>query len=75
MKLKRLDNGVSLELRGYEAKLLFDELLDVPGGSRLPKLRQLCRELELWLEFPAGEDSGAYARRVKKRKVPRSAPE
>jgi len=47
MKVTRsIDDRVCVELSGAEARALLEELSDVPGGSRLPKLRQLCSGLD-----------------------------
>lgn len=50
MKVKRTEDGVSIMMSGAEACVLLHELLDVPGGARLPKLRQVCHELGLWFQ-------------------------
>lgn len=46
MKITRTPDSVCIELPFAEAKVLFDELAHVRGGARLPKLRQVCVELE-----------------------------
>jgi hypothetical protein len=46
MKIRRTIDTVCIELPFAEARVLFDELSHVRGGARLPKLRQVCRELE-----------------------------
>jgi len=67
MRIRRTENnGVRLEMSGAEAKALLDELLDVPGGSRMPKISQACRMLGLWRKF--GEDPGEDPRNVARRK-------
>lgn len=67
MILRRTDNNaIRLEMSGAEAKALLNELLDVPGGSRLPKIRQACHLLGLWHRF--GEDPGEDPRNVVRRK-------
>jgi len=47
MRVKRSDDGYRIEFATGEAKAFFDELVDVPGGARRPKIRQVCHELEL----------------------------
>jgi len=37
---------ILLKMSGAEARALLNELYDVPGGSRLPKIKQLYRELD-----------------------------
>ena len=54
-KTKKLDS-ICIDLSPAEAVVLFNELLDVPGGTRLPKIRQLCEELENVFRFE-GEKS------------------
>jgi hypothetical protein len=46
MRISRTIDTVCIELPFAEARVLFDELSHVRGGARLPKLRQVCRELE-----------------------------
>lgn len=46
MKTHRTIDTISLELTLAEARVLLDELSDVRGGARLPKVRQVCAELE-----------------------------
>jgi hypothetical protein len=47
MKVTRSDNDrICIDFSGAEARAFLDELSDVPGGSRLPKLRQVCSGLE-----------------------------
>lgn len=59
MKITRTEGGVTIAMSGAEARVLLDKLLDVPGGARLPKLRQVCRELGLWSnETPARKEPG-----------------
>lgn len=48
MRVKRTEDGVAIVMSGAEGRVLLEELLDVPGGARLPKLRQVCRGLGLW---------------------------
>ncbi len=38
--------SVSIELSSSEALVLLEELANVRGGARLPKLRQVCQKLE-----------------------------
>jgi len=35
-------DAICIELSGAEARVLLDELSDVRGGARLPKLKQVC---------------------------------
>ncbi len=51
MKIRRTADTLNIELPFAEARVLFDELSDVRGGARLPKLKQVCRELETALEL------------------------
>jgi hypothetical protein len=37
--------AIHIELSPPEARAFFEELLDVPGGARLPKLKQVCQGL------------------------------
>ena len=52
VKARRLANTLSLELSYQEAQVLLDELSDVRGGARLPKLRQVCDEIRMSLALP-----------------------
>ena len=49
MKVRRDIDTVHIELTSIEARFFLEELANVRGGNRLPKLRQICRELELAL--------------------------
>jgi hypothetical protein len=51
MKIRRTVDSVCIELPFAEAKVLLDELAHVRGGARLPKLRQVCHELETTFEL------------------------
>lgn len=44
MKIRRAANSdsICIELSGAEARVLLEELSDVRGGARLPKLKQVC---------------------------------
>ena len=46
MRIHRSLDHIHIDLLPAEAKVLFDELSNVRGGARLPKLRQVCVELE-----------------------------
>lgn len=46
MRIHRSVDHIHIDLLPAEAKVLFDELSNVRGGARLPKLRQVCVELE-----------------------------
>jgi hypothetical protein len=46
MKVLRSPNRITIELSGAEARVLFEELSTIRGGSRMPKIRQVCGELE-----------------------------
>ena len=47
MKVRRdiSTSTIHIELSSPEARVFFEELLDVPGGARLPKLKQVCQGL------------------------------
>jgi hypothetical protein len=66
MRVKRSpDFTLRIELSFVEARVLLDELLDVRGGARLPKVRQVCRELRLalgGLDHNAGRTEELIAR-------------
>lgn len=61
MRVKRTEDDVALVMSGAEAKVLLEELLDVPGGTHLPKIRQACRELGSWRRL---EEEQATERRI-----------
>jgi hypothetical protein len=47
---------VQINLTGPEARVLLEELAHVRGGSRMPKLRQVCAGLEaLFMLTPKGK--------------------
>jgi len=52
VKARRFASTLSLELSYQEAQVLLDELSDVRGGARLPKLRQVCDEIRSSLALP-----------------------
>lgn len=62
---------VRIECSLAEMRVLLNELLDTPGGSRRPKIRQLCNALETHLKLhgsgfeEAGEEAEARLRRKK----------
>jgi hypothetical protein len=45
MKTHRSADHLHIDLTGAEAAVLLDELENVRGGARLPKVRQLCESL------------------------------
>jgi hypothetical protein len=50
------DTRVQINLTGPEARVLLEELAHVRGGSRMPKLRQVCAGLEaLFMLTPKGK--------------------
>lgn len=46
MKIHRSTGFIHVDLTVAEAKTLLDELENVRGGSRLPKVRQVCGGLD-----------------------------
>lgn len=46
MKAHRTLDRIQLDMTIAEARALLEELVDVPGGTKLPKLRQTCRVLD-----------------------------
>jgi hypothetical protein len=64
VKVRRDDKcALHVFLTGGESRALLEELLNVPGGSRMPKLRQLCHELEAALE------PQSFVKNIEKKKV------
>lgn len=62
MKVEIVNESVQITLTGQEAVILIEELSDVPGGSRLPKVKQLHDELRqalVWVAHGAGGYSNA----------------
>lgn len=53
MKIQRFDGRVLIEFKPSEARVFLDELSHLRGGARMPKIRQICAELEL--AFGLGE--------------------
>jgi hypothetical protein len=53
MRIHRTVQTLSIELPLAEALVLLDELSHVRGGARLPKLKQVCHELEMALTLEA----------------------
>lgn len=49
MKISRTTDGFAVVFTQAEARAFHDELEHVPGGSRLPKIRQVCRALDVEL--------------------------
>lgn len=45
MRVRRSEDTIAIELTPAEARVFLNELLDVPGGARRPKIRQVCAEL------------------------------
>lgn len=46
MNIRNVDGVVHIELSPAEARVFHEELSHVRGGARLPKIRQVCVELE-----------------------------
>lgn len=53
MKVIRDGDRICIDLSPAEACVFLDELSDVPGGTRLPKLRQVCAAISTVLARPA----------------------
>jgi len=76
LKVRRTLYAISIELPIAEAVVLFDELSHVRGGARLPKLKQVCRELEVAFTLEAqrknskAREEARLARRTKKQEIP-----
>ena len=51
VKIRRSVNSVCIDLGPAEARVFLEELSDVRGGARRPKIRQLCKELETALSL------------------------
>jgi len=51
MIIRRSNTRVQIDLTPTEAQVLLDELSNVRGGSRLPKLRQVCAQLDTSLKL------------------------
>lgn len=49
MKVRRAASVICIEFTFAEALVFLEELSNVRGGARLPKLRQVCRGLEIGL--------------------------
>lgn len=48
MRVRRSDTGgASLEMNAFEARAFLEEIAHIPGGSKLPKLREVCHVLEV----------------------------
>lgn len=47
-------DGVALEFTLSEAKIFYEELADLPGGSRLPKLKEVCGKLAVMFDLADG---------------------
>lgn len=63
MRTSITDKGISFVLTGPEALILAEELSDVPGGSKLRKVRQLHDELREALVW-AARGAGGYTHEV-----------
>jgi hypothetical protein len=59
LKTRRTVKIIYIEFSPAEARVLLDELSDVRGGARLPKLKQVCRELEMALVIEAQRERNA----------------
>lgn len=46
MKIRQALNSISIDLTPAEASVFLEELSNVRGGARLPKIRQVCAEIE-----------------------------
>jgi hypothetical protein len=46
VKIHRSTGYIHIDLTGPEAAVLLEELENVRGGSKLPKVRQVCEELK-----------------------------
>ena len=70
MKLRRTSDSICIELPFAEALVLLDELSHGRGGARLPKLKQVCHELEtsLALETHRKKESAREEVRLARRK-------
>jgi len=56
VKIQLSDARVQIDLTRAEACVLFEELVHVRGGSRLPKLRQVCAGLAaVFMLMPKGK--------------------
>ena len=53
MKVHSTPGFIYIDLSVAEAKALLEELLDVRGGTRMPKIRQVCQALEARFELTA----------------------
>lgn len=53
MKIHRSPGLIHLDLSGAEAAVLLEELENVRGGSKLPKVRQVCEGLKRSLVLDA----------------------
>jgi hypothetical protein len=53
MRVRYATDIICVELSPAEARVLLDELSDVRGGARLPKLRQVCVGLEALFKLVA----------------------
>lgn len=53
MKIHRSTGYIHLDLTGAEAAAFLEELENVRGGTRLPKLRQVCEGLRQSLALDA----------------------
>lgn len=76
MKIRRTTDSICVELPLAEAAVLLDELSHVRGGARLPKLKQVCTELEGALALEARQKSNRVreviwiAQRTRKEEIP-----
>lgn len=61
MKVGRSEDQVRIEMSPAESRVLLEELANLRGGSKMPKIRQLCEGVELILKFWAGRKSGGPA--------------
>lgn len=47
VRLRMSDNSISIEMKPLEMRAFLEELAHILGGSRLPKVREICRALEV----------------------------
>lgn len=56
MKIHRSAEYIHIDLTGAEAAVLLEELENVRGGSKLPKVRQVCEGIKESLAFIGTKD-------------------
>jgi hypothetical protein len=76
LRIRRTISTLSIELPLAEALVFLDELSHVRGGARMPKLKQVCLELEGALTLEAQRKKGSVReearliRRIRKQEIP-----